>query len=45
MENWQYFVGAYSIAWLGLAYYVFKNIGRVRIVERKIADIEDKLKG
>ena len=40
MENWQYLIGAYTIAWLGIAFYIFINIKKQKIVERKIADLE-----
>ncbi len=44
MENWQYLVGAYSVAWVGVAYFVFRVTGRQRLVEQRIADIEEKVK-
>lgn len=44
MENWQYLVGAYTIAWVGVAYFVFRVTSKQRLVERKIADIEEKVK-
>ncbi len=40
MENWQYLIGAYTIAWLGIAFYTFINIKKQKIVERKISDLE-----
>ena len=44
MENWQYLVSAYSIAWAGLAYYVFRNITKVRRVEQRIEDLEGRFR-
>ena len=42
MENWQYLIGAYTIAWLGIAFYIFINIKKQKIVERKITDLETR---
>ena len=42
MENWQYLIGAYTIAWLGVAFYIFINIKKQKIVERKITDLETR---
>ena len=44
MQNWQYLVSAYTIAWLGVAYYVFINARKQQVVEQKIADLEDKFR-
>jgi CcmD family protein len=40
MENWQYLIGAYTIAWLGLAFYIFVNVKKQKLLERKISDME-----
>lgn len=44
MDNWQYLIGAYTIGWLGVAYYVFRNIMKLRALEVKVSDLEDKIK-
>lgn len=40
MENWQYLIGAYTIAWLGITFYIFINVKKQKILERKISDLE-----
>jgi len=42
MENWQYLIGAYTIAWLGLASYVFINVKKQKVLETKISDLETR---
>ena len=42
MENWQYLIGAYTIAWLGMAFYIFINVKKQKLLERKISDLEIK---
>jgi CcmD family protein len=42
MENWPYLIGAYTIAWLGVAFYIFINVKKQKNLERKIADLEAK---
>jgi CcmD family protein len=42
MENWQYLIGAYTIAWLGMAFYIFINVNKQKLLERKISDLETR---
>ncbi len=42
MENWQYLIGAYTIAWLGMASYIFINVKKQKLLERKISDLETR---
>ena len=42
MENWQYLIGAYTIAWLGIAFYIFINIKKQKILETKISALETR---
>ena len=42
MENWQYLIGAYTIAWLGMAFYIFINVKKQKLLERKISDMETR---
>jgi CcmD family protein len=42
MENWQYLIGAYTIAWLGMAFYIFINVRKQKNLERKISDLETR---
>jgi CcmD family protein len=42
MENWQYLIGAYTIAWLGIAFYIFINVKKQKILARKIFDLETR---
>jgi CcmD family protein len=42
MENWQYLIGAYTIAWLGVAFYIFFNIKKQKLLERKITELESR---
>ncbi len=45
MENWVYLFGAYTIAWLGVALYLFVNAKKQKGIEERLADIEASLKG
>jgi CcmD family protein len=40
MENWQYLVGAYSVAWLGVVWFILINGKKQQVLEKKIADLE-----
>ena len=42
MENWQYLIGAYTIAWLGMVFYIFINVKKQKLLERKISDLETR---
>ncbi len=44
MENWGYLFGAYTIAWLGVSFYLFINIKKQKGIEERLADIEASLK-
>jgi CcmD family protein len=40
MDNWQYLVGAYSVAWLGVVWFILINGKKQQVLEKKIADLE-----
>ena len=44
MENWFYLFGAYTIAWLGVSFYLFINTKKQKGIEERLADIEALLK-
>ncbi len=41
MNNMFFLFGAYSVAWLVVAGYLFVNIKRLRNIEERIEDMED----
>ena len=43
MGNEIFLIGAYTVAWVGIAYYVFRNIMKLNMIEQKIGDIEERL--
>jgi CcmD family protein len=40
MDNLFYLFGAYTIAWLGVLIYVFRNMKKLKSAEEKIEDLE-----
>jgi CcmD family protein len=44
MENWIYLFGAYTIAWLGVSFYLYINTKRQKEIDERLADIEALLK-
>ena len=40
MENWAYLVAAYTVAWVGVAVYVFLNVKKQNMLSVKIEDLE-----
>jgi CcmD family protein len=42
MDNWQYLIGAYTIAWLGIAIYIFINVRKQKTMERKLSELETR---
>ena len=40
MENWFYLFGAYTIAWLGVSFYLYINIKKQKEIEKRLEDIE-----
>jgi CcmD family protein len=43
MGNEIFLIGAYMVAWVGVAFYVYLNIRKLGMIEQKISDIEEKL--
>jgi hypothetical protein len=43
MDNWYYLVGAYTIAWTGIALYISGNLKRIKLAEEKLKDLEHKI--
>lgn len=43
MGNEIFLVAAYTVAWVGIAYYVFRSIRKLNVIEQKISDIEERL--
>ena len=43
MGNEIFLIGAYTVAWVGIAYYVFRNTLRLNIIIQKIGDMEERL--
>ncbi len=44
MDNWIYLFSAYTIAWLGVSFYLFINARKQKGIEERLSDIEDILK-
>ncbi len=44
MENWGYLVGAYTVAWLGVSFYLYANAKKQKAIEERLSDIEALLK-
>ncbi|HDH04241.1 MAG TPA: CcmD family protein [Nitrospirae bacterium] len=44
MENWAYLFGAYTVAWLGVSFYLYINAKKQKGIEERLSDIEDLLK-
>ncbi len=42
MGNEIYLLSAYTVAWVGIALYVYINIRKIGVIERKITDLEEK---
>ena len=40
MNDMQYVIGAYAIAWLGVVYFIFTTMKKQRVLERRITDLE-----
>ena len=45
MGNEIYLISAYAVAWVGIACYVYINIRKLVVIERKITDLEEKTGG
>jgi len=39
MENWSYLFGAYTIAWLGVSFYLYINAKKQKGIEERLSDI------
>ncbi|MEC4675433.1 MAG: CcmD family protein [Nitrospirota bacterium] len=44
MENGVYLFGAYTIAWLGVSFYLYINAKKQKGIEERLTDLEAQLK-
>jgi CcmD family protein len=45
VDNWLYLFGAYTVAWVGIAFYIFINSKKLKVAEKKIEDFESSVNG
>lgn len=43
MDNWYYLFGAYTVAWAGITFYIFRNSKKLQTAEKKIEDLESAI--